>query len=50
VRRCPNPDGGDSDIEIRQISEVADFAEVITPEHREAIEQFRAKGGQAEKR
>jgi hypothetical protein len=36
VKRCPNPSGGaDSEIEIRQIAEVEDFGENMTPELRE---------------
>ena len=32
VRRCPNPMPGPSEIEIRPIYEMADFAEAMTPE------------------
>jgi len=32
VRRCPNPMPGPSEIEIRPVYEMADFAEVLTPE------------------
>jgi hypothetical protein len=32
VKRCPNPMPGPSEIEIRPIYEMADFAEVLTPE------------------
>ncbi|MBB3020106.1 hypothetical protein FHR70_003187 [Microvirga lupini] len=32
VKRCPNPMPGPSEIEIRPIYEMADFAEVMTPE------------------
>jgi hypothetical protein len=32
VKRCPNPMPGPSEIEIRQIFELSDFAEVLTPE------------------
>jgi hypothetical protein len=35
VKRCPNPMPGDSEIEIRQIFEAADFGEAFTPELRE---------------
>ena len=28
VKRCPNPHKGDSEIEIRQVFEAADFAEI----------------------
>ena len=45
VKRCPNPMPGDSEIEIRQVFEVEDFAEVLTPEHRERMERFREKAG-----
>jgi len=45
VKRCPNPMPGDSEIEIRQVFEAEDFAEVLTPEHRERMERFREKAG-----
>lgn len=32
VKRCPNPQMSDSDIEIRQFYTMADFAELSTPE------------------
>lgn len=32
VRRCPNPMPGPSEIEIRPLYEMADFAETLTPE------------------
>ena len=35
VKRCPNPTGEDSEIEIRQVFEPADFGEAYTPEVRE---------------
>jgi hypothetical protein len=35
VKRCPNPMDGDSEIEIRQVFETADFGENFTPELRE---------------
>ncbi len=35
VKRCPNPTDGESDIEIRQVFEAADFGENFTPELRE---------------
>jgi hypothetical protein len=34
VKRCPNPMPGDSEIEIRQIMDVADFGDAATPEIR----------------
>ncbi|MEX0791221.1 MAG: YciI family protein [Actinomycetota bacterium] len=32
VKRCPNPMPGDSEIEIRQVFELDDFGEAVTPE------------------
>jgi hypothetical protein len=32
VKRCPNPMLGDSEIEIRQVFDAADFGEAYTPE------------------
>jgi hypothetical protein len=43
VKRCPNPHVGDSDIEIRQVFDDADFGEMLTPELREREAQLRAK-------
>jgi hypothetical protein len=37
VKRCPNPmPGTESEIEIRQVFEAADFGEAFTPELQEA--------------
>jgi hypothetical protein len=41
VKRCPNPMPGESEIEIRQIFELDDFASVLTDEERRKNEQFR---------
>jgi|SRR3954447_11710906 hypothetical protein len=41
VKRCPNPMDGESEIEIRQVFETEDFADVMTPEVREANERLR---------
>ncbi|WP_020577957.1 YciI family protein [Actinopolymorpha alba] len=43
VKRCPNPMNEDSEIEIRQVFEADDFAEVLTPELREREERLRAQ-------
>ena len=44
ARRCPNPfEGGESEIEIRQVFEAEDFGAEFTPELREQEEQLRAK-------
>jgi len=32
VKRCPNPHEGESEIEIRQVFEAADFGSELTPE------------------
>jgi hypothetical protein len=42
VKRCPT-DAQDCEIEIRQMAEIEDFAEEITPEHRARMEQHRAE-------
>jgi hypothetical protein len=42
VKRCPNPFAGESEIEIRQVYEAADFAEV-SPEMMEKSERMRAE-------
>jgi hypothetical protein len=41
VKRCPNPHPGQSEIEIRQVFELADFGPALTPELREAEERLR---------
>ena len=44
IKRCPNPmPGEDSEIEIRQIYEMEDFGEALTPELREQEERLRAQ-------
>jgi hypothetical protein len=43
VKRCPNPMGGESEIEIRPIVEAEDFGEEFTPELREQEERLRAQ-------
>ncbi len=50
VKRCPNPfPGADSEIEIRQVFEAADFGPELTPAVREAEERMRAKAEQRSK-
>jgi hypothetical protein len=44
VKKCPNPTGEESEIEIRQIIEAADFGENLTPELREQADRLRAEG------
>ena len=47
VKRCPNPLGGDAEIEIRQVFEAEDFGPALTPELREQEERLRRQvGGQ----
>ena len=43
VKRCPNPMLGPSEIEIRPLYEMADFAEALTPEAAELHERTREK-------
>lgn len=43
VKRVPNPDGKDFEIEIRQVFETEDFGEALTPELRQAEERMRAQ-------
>ncbi len=43
VKRCPNPMGVESEIEIRPIFESEDFGEALTPELREQEERLRAQ-------
>jgi hypothetical protein len=41
VKRCPNPMGGESEVEIRQVFEAEDFGAEFTPELREQEERLR---------
>jgi hypothetical protein len=43
VKRSPNPFHGDSEIEIRQVFETEDFADVLSPELIEQEERLRAQ-------
>ena|SRR5438309_769562 len=43
VRRCPNPIGAESEIEIRQVFEAEDFGAEFTPELRKQEERVRAE-------
>ena len=43
VKRCPNPMGIESEIEIRPLFEAEDFGEEFTPELREQEERLRAR-------
>ena len=43
VKRCPNPMSGPSEIEIRPLYELSDFAEIMTPEAEQIHEGLREK-------
>jgi hypothetical protein len=43
VKRCPNPMPGPSEIEIRPLYEMSDFAEILKPETADRIERNREK-------
>ena len=43
VKRCPNPMGGESEIEIRQVFEAEDFGAEFTPELRQREDRLRAE-------
>jgi len=43
VKRCPNPTGADSEIEIRQVFELEDFGAELTPELREQEQRVLAE-------
>ncbi len=43
VRRCPNPTGEESEIEIRRVFEAEDFGDALTPELLEQEERLRAE-------
>lgn len=42
VKRCPNPQDGETEVEIRQVFEAADFGDEFTPELRKREERIRA--------
>jgi len=43
AKRCPNPTGGDFDLEIRPIMEMEDFGDALTPEVRAQEQRLRAE-------
>jgi hypothetical protein len=43
VKRIPNPDGGESVVEIRPVFEIDDFGDALTPELREKDAELRAR-------
>jgi hypothetical protein len=43
VKRCPNPMPGESEIEIRQVFEAADFGDALTPELKAQEDRLRAE-------
>ncbi len=49
VKRCPNPTGAESEIEIRQVFEDDDFGAELTPELREREARLRAQAEQLSK-
>lgn len=46
VKRCPNPQEGECEIEIRQVFEAEDFGPALTPELKEQEKRLRAKAGE----
>ncbi|HXM97824.1 MAG TPA: YciI family protein [Candidatus Dormibacteraeota bacterium] len=49
LKRCPNPHEGESEIEIRQVFEVADFGPELTPELRKKEEELRVRAADRKK-
>ena len=43
AKRCPNPTGGDSVLELRPVFELDDFGDQVTPEVRERDERLRSQ-------
>ena len=43
AKRCPNPTGGEAEIEIRQVFEAEDFGAEFTPELRAQEDRLRAQ-------
>jgi hypothetical protein len=50
AKRCPNPTGEESVLEIRPVFEADDFGEEFTPELREQEERLRAQAEQLQKK
>ena len=50
VKRCPNPTGAEGEIEIRQVFEMEDFGEELTPELRAQEERVFAQAEKLRKR
>jgi hypothetical protein len=46
VKRCPNPQPGETEIEIRQVFEAADFGAALTPELKEQDERMRVRASE----
>lgn len=46
IKRCPNPHDEPGEIEIRQVFEMDDFGEELTPELREQEDRIRAQAEQ----
>ncbi|HEV7973381.1 YciI family protein [Amycolatopsis sp.] len=49
IKRVPNPDKQESEIEIRQVFEAEDFGGNLTPELREAEDNLRKKAAEQQK-
>jgi hypothetical protein len=49
IKRVPNPDNTESEIEIRQVFEAEDFGDSLTPELKEAEENLRKKSAERQK-
>jgi hypothetical protein len=49
VKRCPNPTGTESEIEIRQVFDAADFGPEFTPELKAQEERLRAESAKLKK-
>lgn len=45
VKRCPNPNEGESEIEIRRVFEAEDFGPELTPEMKERGQRVRSQLG-----
>jgi hypothetical protein len=50
AKRCPNPTGEESVLEIRPLFEMEDFGEQFTPELRDQEERVRAQAEQLQKK
>ena len=48
VKRCPNPMPGPSEIEIRQIGDLSDFGDIVSPDVATEWQQMKREAGESD--